>query len=133
MKGNHKTGTRPERRLRSFLHKRGLRFRVNYAVRTPGCEVEADIAFPHAEVAVMVDGCFWHICPTHGTRPRTNDGYWSVKLQRNVERDRRVDSDLKEAGWIIVRIWEHMTLDEAATLVNAALAERGLARTDVRC
>ena len=133
MRGNRKTGTRPERRLRSHLHRRGLRFRINYAVQAHGLNVKADIAFPGAEVAVMIDGCFWHMCPIHGTRPLSNDGYWNAKLARNVERDRRVDAGLTEAGWIVVRIWEHTPVEEAASLVEAALSKQGLLRTDVRC
>lgn len=132
MKGNRKTGTRPERRLRSYLHRCGRRFRINYSVQASGFKVKADIAFPRAEVAVMIDGCFWHDCPIHGTRPRSNDGYWNVKLARNVERDRRVDAGLIDAGWIVVRIWEHVNVEEAASRVDAALTKRGLARTDVR-
>jgi DNA mismatch endonuclease (patch repair protein) len=127
MRGNRKTGTRPERRLRSYLHSRGLRFRVNYSVQAHGFDVKADIAFPRAEVVVMVDGCFWHVCPLHGTRPTSNRGYWDAKLARNVDRDRRVDAGLAEAGWTLVRIWEHTTLEDAASRVDAALSKRGLA------
>ncbi len=56
---------------------------------------------------VFVDGCFWHRCPIHGTRPRPNSPYWAAKLDRNVARDKRNDSALQERGWRVIRIWEH--------------------------
>jgi DNA mismatch endonuclease, patch repair protein len=81
-----------------------------------------DIAFPGSRVAVFVDGCFWHCCPSHGNEPQTNGWYWSPKLRRNVERDRTIDVMLKAAGWTSVRIWEHVAVDEAVELVALALA-----------
>ena len=60
-----------------------------------------------ARVVVFVDGCFWHACPLHGTRPKANKEWWRVKLQSNVARDRDTDSRLLEAGWTVIRAWEH--------------------------
>src|SRR5688500_10591231 len=70
--------TVPELALRSELHHRGLRFRVD---RRPVPEVRtrADIIFGPARVAVYVDGCFWHSCPQHGTKPKANAEFWSRK------------------------------------------------------
>jgi DNA mismatch endonuclease (patch repair protein) len=72
-------------------------------------------------VAVFVDGCFWHRCPDHGTRPRTNVGYWRAKLDRNVERDRANDAALAAARWRVVRVWEHEDPAEAAARIAALL------------
>src|SRR5436190_156498 len=71
MQGNRGVDTRPEVALRSALHRRGLRFRKG--MRPPGTEVRCrpDVIFPPARIAVFVDGCFWHRCPEHGTRPKT--------------------------------------------------------------
>lgn len=121
MRSNRPTGTRPEVTLRSMLHRAGRRFRKDLLIRLPGVAVRADIVFPRAKVAVFVDGCFWHCCPEHGSRPRANADYWNPKLDRNVERDRRADAALKVAGWTVVRIWEHVPPMEAAGLVSAAL------------
>lgn len=66
-----------------------------------------DIVFTRAVVAVCVGGCFWHSCPTHGTRPARNADYWLPKLKRNVERDRAQDAVLTAHGWKSVRLWEH--------------------------
>jgi DNA mismatch endonuclease (patch repair protein) len=112
MQGNRSTGSKPEAELRSALHRRGLRFRKN---ARPGRGLpRADILFPRAKLAVFVDGCFWHRCPIHGVSPKTNSPYWRAKLDRNVSRDRRNTRDLAEAGWTVVRIWEHEDPRDAA-------------------
>jgi DNA mismatch endonuclease, patch repair protein len=74
---------------------------------------------------VFVDGCFWHCCPQHGTQPANNTWYWEPKLARNVQRDRAADDALAAAGWSVVRIWEHETLESAVAAVVSALAGPG--------
>jgi len=66
-----------------------------------------DFVFRSQRVCVFVDGCFWHGCPKHGTRPKQNRKFWDAKLQRNEERDHEVDLQLRKAGWRVLRIWEH--------------------------
>lgn len=124
-RGNRKVDTSPEVRLRSLLHRRGRRFWKNRRLKPPQVSraIRVDIVFPRKKVAVFVDGCFWHCCPEHGTKPVTNSGYWRAKLSSNVERDRRQTSALREAGWTVVRIWEHESPENAARLVEDALAE----------
>ena len=73
------------------------------------------------KVAIFVDGCFWHACPEHGSKPRANEWYWGPKLLRNVERDRVNDAALAVAGWTVIRLWEHVPLDVALATVVAAL------------
>ena len=68
-----------------------------------------------------MDGCFWHRCPDHATDPKANGAWWGRKLNRNVERDRETDRRLVEAGWRVIRIWEHEHLDEAISKVVSAL------------
>lgn len=79
-----------------------------------------DIAFTKARLAVFVDGCFWHGCPEHGTLPRANAEWWIWKITRNRERDLDTDRLLREAGWSIVRVWEHEDPGTAADLVAKA-------------
>lgn len=114
MKGNRKRDTRPEIRLRSALHRAGLRFRKDRSITAGDLRVRADVVFPTARVVVFSDGCFWHACPEHGTSPQSNQDYWTPKLARNVDRDRRVDEALLAAGWTVVRVWEHEVPEEAA-------------------
>ena len=66
-----------------------------------------DFAFPNHKLAVFVDGCFWHGCPKHATRPKGNSAFWSTKLDANKARDRKVNRDLRAKGWRVLRIWEH--------------------------
>lgn len=101
----------------------GLRYRVQVPV--PGNRRRSiDIAFTRARLAVFVDGCFWHACPEHGTAPRTNSDWWQWKLTRNVERDRDTDRLLADAGWDVIRVWEHEDARAAAGRVRARWLER---------
>jgi len=83
-----------------------------------------DFAFPEEKVAVFTDGCYWHGCPEHYTQPDNNRSFWAEKIRTNRERDHRVDQELREAGWTVVRIWEH-ELDrcpgQAVTRVREAI------------
>jgi len=98
--------TKPELNLRRELHGRGFRYRVQ--MKVPGNNRRTiDVAFTRARLAVFVDGCFWHGCPEHHVLPRTNPAWWTWKVDRNIERDRDTDRLLHEAGWAVVRVWEH--------------------------
>lgn len=94
--------TKPELELRRALFGVGLRFRV----RT-GLKGRPDVVFTRARVAVFVDGCFWHGCPVHGTKPKSNTAYWTAKLARNKERDAEVAAALTGQGWLVMRYWDH--------------------------
>lgn len=106
MRGNRGRDTGPEVALRSALHRRGLRFK-KHSRPIPDLRSTPDVVFAGARVAVFLDGCFWHRCPEHGNSPRVNSAYWSAKLDGNVARDRCNDAALREAGWEVVRVWEH--------------------------
>ena len=54
-----------------------------------------DFVFPVVGLAVFVDGCFWHGCPVHGTRPKQNREFWDLKIKRNKARDRKVTKHLR--------------------------------------
>jgi DNA mismatch endonuclease (patch repair protein) len=109
--------------IRRILHAAGLRYRVG-ARPIPELRRSADLVFGPAKVAVFVDGCFWHRCPTHGTLPATNTDYWVPKLTRNADRDRETDRALADAGWMSIRVWEHEDPEEAAERVAGLVRER---------
>jgi DNA mismatch endonuclease (patch repair protein) len=121
MRRTRQHGTAPELALRSELHRRGLRFRVqrplDFDVRR-----KADIVFPKGRLAIFVDGCFWHSCPEHATHPKANATFWAEKLAKNVLRDRDTDRRLEESGWSVLRIWEHETAAAGADMIVARLA-----------
>ena len=116
--------TRPELALRSELHRRGLRFRVDRTV-VPKVRTRADLVFTRARVAVFVDGCFWHACPEHQTWPQANKEWWRQKLDNNVARDRRNNAALEAEGWTVIRVWEHETASIAADRIEDAVKSRG--------
>lgn len=116
-----RTDTKPEVALRRELHRQGYRYRKDYRIDLDGARVRPDIAFTARRLAVFVDGCFWHCCPDHGGQPANNSWYWEPKLARNVERDRAADAALAAAGWKVVRIWEHESVDAAVSAVVIAL------------
>jgi DNA mismatch endonuclease (patch repair protein) len=122
MRANRKVDTAPEVRLRSSLHREGLRFRKHLRIHVNGRAITSDIAFPRRRIVVFVDGCFWHMCPHHQTIPTRNSWYWGPKLQRNVERDRVADECLVAAGWRVVRIWEHEDVLDAVRRIRGMMA-----------
>ncbi|MEJ1089052.1 very short patch repair endonuclease [Microbacterium sp. Mu-80] len=125
MKANRRRDTRPELALRSALHQAGYRYRCDLRIDLAGGRVRPDVVFTRRRVAIFVDGCFWHCCPIHGSRPKINEDYWSPKLLKNVERDRRNDTLLESAGWKVIRIWEHVPVADALNQVRLVLDARG--------
>lgn len=120
MRANRRRDTKPELEIRRILHARGLRYRVDFRP-LKSVRRHADIVFTKAKLAVFVDGCFWHGCPEHFFPPKTNSDYWSQKIAGNIARDRDTDRRFTEAGWTVVRIWEHENPAEAAEVVIAVL------------
>jgi DNA mismatch endonuclease, patch repair protein len=122
MRAIKRTGTKPEEALRRALHRLGYRYRKDHRIDlSGGVRVRPDIVFTARKVAVFVDGCFWHVCPEHGRQPTVNEWYWAPKLRRTMERDRAADVALTAAGWRVVRLWEHVPLDQAKAAVIEAL------------
>ncbi|WP_338597167.1 very short patch repair endonuclease [Saccharopolyspora sp. SCSIO 74807] len=106
MQANKGRDTKPELALRRAVHALGLRYRVSMRP-LPAIRRTADLSFSRVKVAVFMDGCFWHGCPEHHTQSATNSEFWAEKVRRNRERDRETDRLLLEAGWSVLRIWEH--------------------------
>jgi DNA mismatch endonuclease (patch repair protein) len=75
--------------------------------RGEGVRVRPDFIFPKLKLAVFVDGCFWHGCPKHETKPKNNRAFWKNKFTRNKARDVLVTRTLRRADWRVLRLWEH--------------------------
>ncbi|MFC8963015.1 very short patch repair endonuclease [Streptomyces sp. NBC_01281] len=117
--------TAPEIAVRRLLHASGLRYRVNVPV--PGLPRRTiDIVFGKAKIAIFMDGCFWHGCPEHATQPKANAEWWRSKLDKNMARDRETTGHLIDAGWVVLRFWEHEAGATVASRIKEALAERRL-------
>lgn len=95
--------TGPELSLRRSVWALGLRYRLQYRIG----RVRPDLVFIGAQLAVFVDGCFWHGCPLHSTMPKNNRDFWEQKLKRNRERDVENTQRLEADGWRVLRLWEH--------------------------
>ena len=108
--------------FRSALHEVGLRFRVH--VRPLPTRNTIDIAFHARKVAVFLDGCFWHGCPLHGTWPKSNERFWRDKIERNVARDTEFTAALQDAGWFVLRFWEHVPLADAVRVTEGTVRGR---------
>lgn len=115
--------TAPEIALRKALHRLGLRFRVQQRP-LQSLRRTVDIVFRPAKVAVEVRGCFWHACPQHGSRPKSNASWWDAKLSRNQQRDRETAAYLEAAGWVLVVVWEHDDPEAAAERVAEIVRAR---------
>lgn len=105
MSRNRASGTGPELLLRKQLRKLGFRsYRVNFR----GVPGRPDIAFRRQKLAVFVNGCYWHRCPTcRLPLPKTHAEFWSAKFERNQIRDREKIAELAAVGWRSVVVWEH--------------------------
>lgn len=122
MSGIRGVNTAPERRVRSYLHAVGLRFRLHDR-HLPGTP---DLVLAGRKVAIFVHGCFWHQhsgC-RFATTPATRRDFWQSKFAANRARDTAVVERLKSLGWQAFTIWECETRDEVAldTLAWAVLA-----------
>ena len=120
--------TKPEKLIRRLVHAKGLRYRVA-ARPLPDLRRTADLVFRPAKVAVFIDGCYWHGCPEHYVPPKTNSGYWSDKIVRNVKRDRDTDQRLEQAGWLVLRFWEHEPSDTCADTISVTVERRRSSET----
>ena len=124
MQAQRRRDTAPELALRRELHRAGLRYRVDVPP-LPDLRRRADVVFTRARVAVFVDGCFWHGCDRHGRRRHDVNGwYWPEKIARNRQRDADTDSRLADAGWTVLRVWEHEEPADAARRVGLAVRAR---------
>jgi DNA mismatch endonuclease, patch repair protein len=106
--------TGPELALRRALYHAGIRgWRCDYR-RAPG---RPDLAWPALRVAIFVDGAFWHGHPSRH-RPGRSGAYWDNKIAANVARDRRIDAELRAAGWCAVRIWDFEVRQDVDSVVS---------------
>lgn len=121
MRANRRRDTRPELAVRRLVHAAGLRYRVD-ARPLPTLNRKADLVFTRTQVAVFIDGCYWHGCPEHGTRPKANADYWAGKIAGNVARDADTDRRLAQAGWTVLRFWEHQSPVSVAIEIAALVS-----------
>jgi len=99
----HGENTGPEIKIRKMLFARDIRgYRIHFNI--PG---KPDLVFTKKKIAIFIDGCFWHKCPVCFQEPETRKEFWMKKIQSNVDRDKKVNAQLTDEGWTILRFWEH--------------------------
>lgn len=123
MQNTRRRDTPAELGLRRVLHLRGLRYRVDFQPLV-GLRRRADVVFTRAKVAVFCDGCYWHGCPEHRSWPKANADWWRAKIETTQARDADTSRRLEDAGWVVIRVWEHEPPDEAVERIAAVVRER---------
>lgn len=115
--------TTPERQVKMAFAKAGIKgFRRN--LRT--LMGNPDFVFCDQQIAVFVDGCFWHGCESCYREPKSNQEYWKLKVSRNRKRDEEVTQELGKQGWRVLRVWEHevtRSLEEIVEKMSILLSE----------
>jgi len=110
--------TTPEIKLRKLLFATGIRgYRIHHNI--PG---KPDIVFVKKKIAIFIDGCFWHKCSVCFQEPETRKEFWMKKIQSNIDRDKKVNEQLKNEGWTVIRIWEHEIKKEPEKAVTEIIA-----------
>ena len=110
--------TKPEKLIRSHLHRQGFRFRIN----NPNLPGKPDIVLKKYTTIIFVHGCFWHNhkgCKK-AKLPQTRSEFWKNKIEGTVLRDQKNISDLTKLGWRVAVVWECGTKknDELKYIIN---------------
>ena len=93
--------TKPELKLKKTLKLIGFLYQPKNIIGKP------DFVNKKEKIAIFIDGCFWHKCSEHYKEPSSNKKFWKEKINKNIERDRKITKKLKKDGWKVIRIWEH--------------------------
>ncbi len=105
MSANKGKDTKPEIVVRRLLTTMGLKGYRLHSKNVPG---RPDISFSRQKVAIFVNGCFWHRCPSCNLSiPKSNSKFWKEKFKKNRARDAKTYAKLKSIGWRTIIIWEH--------------------------
>ncbi len=120
MSRTRRRDTTPEMAVRRLLHAAGYRYRVDHRP-IPTLRRTGDIVFPRKKLVVLIDGCFWHGCPEHFVIPKTRTEWWLAKIGANQRRDLETERLWTDAGWNVLRFWEHEDPQCVAAVVAQAL------------
>ena len=122
MRAVRRRDTAPELLLRRALWASGLRYRIH----RPIAGTHPDLVFVGRRSPSLSTGRSWHGCPDHFYPPKTRTEYWRSKIDRNIDRDRKNDRDLRAAGWTVRRFWEcrlNAELDAIVSEIQALVQE----------
>ena len=108
------SNSKPEMLLRKALWKENIRFRI-HRKDLPG---KPDIVIERYQLVIFIDGDFWHGYDWQKRKPKTNQQFWYPKIERNIQRDKFVNSSLQALGYVVMRFWEHEVKDNLTKCVN---------------
>lgn len=117
MRAIRSSNTGMENKVCKILWNKGIRFRKNVK-NLPG---KPDIAIKKFKTVIFLDSCFWHKCPEHFKRPKSNLEYWDPKIAGNAARDNDVNNYYMQNKWNILRIWEHEIKNDFDNAVDKIL------------
>lgn len=111
--------TKPEMRVRQFLHRQGFRFRLHVR-ELPG---KPDIVLPRYRAVIFVHGCFWHGHDCHIFKmPQTRTAFWQEKIARNRTNDEKSNEKLLASGWRVGIVWECAIRNSDMEILGTRLA-----------
>ena len=122
--GNPSPGLRPPSPQSGEGAARARRGPPQPSTFNPQLTVRPDFVFRKQRTVIFVDGCFWHGCPKHATKPKNNRAFWQRKLAANKTRDRVVTRTLRTQGWRVLRVWEHELAKKNETQLVRRILER---------
>ena len=100
--------------FRKALWRKGFRYSKN----SPKYFGKPDLILKKYKTAVFIDSCFWHGCKKHCRIPTTKKDYWIPKIEKNKQRDKKVNRHYRKIGWKIIRIWEHEIIKNKTQAIN---------------
>ena len=120
--------TKPELLFRKALWKEGLRFRVD-SKQLPG---RPDVSIKKYKLAIFIDGEFWHgyNWDDRKSKLKSNRAFWIPKIERNMQRDREVNQQLREMDFTVFRFWVHEVKDNLKTCINDVMMYLDLAKSN---
>lgn len=120
MRGIGTKRTAVEKRARSVLRLQKIKYKGNVK-SLPG---SPDLVIPAFNLAIFVNGCFWHGCPRCYTAPKHNRKWWNQKISNNRRRDRRVIRKLRNQGYSVLNLWEHDSDKRMKIRISGAINHR---------
>jgi len=94
--------TSQEKKIHNNLKGRKIKHRMH-----PKIDGNPDILLTNSNMAVFLNGCFWHKCPKCYNKPKSNKNYWITKIDKNIKRDKKNIRLLKKEGYKVFTVWEH--------------------------
>lgn len=105
--------TSQEKKIHGYLKAHKIKHKMH-----PKIEGNPDILLTDKKTAVFLHGCFWHKCPKHYIKPKSNKVYWIKKIDSNVKRFKKVRIMLRNKGYNVIRLWEHEIKKDTAKSIN---------------